>query len=100
MSRKHRRQQKSFPWPILMFGGIVLIAAAFLLANLGGKGNGGGAAAAGGAGSGEIAVDPAKIDYGYVKYGNNESFKIKVTNNGSGALRFAEQPYIEVLEGC
>ena len=99
MSRKHRRQQKSFPWPILMFGGIVLIAAAFLLANLGGKGNGGSAAASG-AGSGEIAVDPAKIDYGYVKFGNNESFKIKVTNNGKGALRFAQEPYIEVLEGC
>lgn len=99
MSRKHRRQQKSFPWPILMFGGIVLIAAAFLLANLGGKGNGGSAAASG-AGSGEIAVDPAKIDYGYVKLGTNESFRIKVTNNGQGALRFAEEPYIEVLEGC
>lgn len=53
-----------------------------------------------GGGSPQIAVDPQKIDYGYVKFGNNELFKFKVTNNGKGVLRFQDQPYIEVLEGC
>ncbi len=96
MSRKRRRQPKGFPWPILVFGGVLLIAAAFLLANRGGSGSG----ASDGNGTPQIAVDPPKIDYGYVKFGNDETFKIKVTNNGKGVLRFKDQPYVEVLEGC
>ena len=95
-STKHRRQQRNFPWPILMFGGILMIAAAFLLAGKAGGGNGG----SGGNGSPQIAADPSKIDYGYVKFGNDETFKIKVTNTGKGVLRFSEKPYIDVLEGC
>jgi hypothetical protein len=93
MSRKHRRQgqRKSFPWPIVTFGGILLILAVFLFANRGG-GEGGGTP--------QIAVDQQKIDYGYVRFGNNKSFTIKVTNTGDGALRFKEKPYIRVLEGC
>ena len=95
MSRKHRRQQRSFAWPILMFGGILMLVVAFLLASKPGSGG-----SPGWSGSPRIAVDPAKIDYGYVKFGNDETFKIKVTNNGDGVLRFAEKPYVEVLEGC
>jgi hypothetical protein len=45
-------------------------------------------------------VDQQKIDYGDVKFGVNKTFAIKVTNTGSGTLRFKEDPYIEVLEGC
>lgn len=95
MSKKYKKQKKSFPWPVMVFGGILLIVAAFLFAN---KNGNGGSDEAGG--TPQIAVDQQKIDYGYVKFGNNESFKIKVTNNGTGTLRFKEQPYIEVLEGC
>ncbi len=97
MSRKQRRQRqsKSFPWPFLVFGGILLIVAAFFLANRTGGGSGGS-----GSGTPQIAADPQKIDYGYVKFGNNKTFKIKVTNAGTGVLRFKEKPYIEVLEGC
>ncbi len=97
MSRKTRKRRRGFPWPVLVFGGVVLIAAALMLGTR--KGN----SAAGsdnGSGSGKVAVEPAKIDYGYVKFGNNETFKIKVTNTGAGTLRFTDKPYIEVLEGC
>ena len=93
MSNKHRRQKKSFPWPLIVFGGILLIAAAFLFASKSGGGDDGG-------GTPKIAVDQQKIDYGYVKFGNNETFTIKVTNTGTGTLRFTDKPYIEVLEGC
>jgi hypothetical protein len=91
MSRKHRRQdqKKSFPWPVVALGAILVIAAAFLFANRGGGDSGG-----------KITVDQQKIDYGYVPFGNDKSFKIKVTNTGVGALSFKKNPYVEVLEGC
>lgn len=93
MSKKHRRQnqRKNFPWPLLALGGFLLIAAAFLFANQGG-GNGGGTPS--------IAVDQQKIDYGDQHFGTNLTFEIKVTNTGTGTLRFQEQPYIEIVEGC
>ena len=53
-----------------------------------------------GGGTSSIAVDQQKIDYGDVKFGVNKTFAIKVTNTGDGTLRFKEDPYIEVLEGC
>ena len=92
MSKKHRRQKqrRGFPWPLVVFGGVLLIAAAFFLANQSGDGGG----------TPSIAVDQQKIDYGDVKFGVNKTFAIKVTNTGDGSLRFKEDPYIEVLEGC
>jgi hypothetical protein len=93
MSKKNRRQKqkKSFPWPFVAIGAVLLIIAAFFFANQGG-GDGGGTPS--------IAVDQQKIDYGYVQFGNNKTFAIKVTNTGNGTLRIKEKPYIEVLEGC
>ena len=99
-TRRHKQQtKKSLAWPILAFGGILLILVAFLLLTNNGRTDSA-SAGANATGSPKIAVDPQKIDYGYVKFGNNESFRIKVTNAGGGALRIEEQPYIEVLEGC
>ena len=94
MSRHRKKQKKSFAWPVLVFGGILLILAVFLWANKAGGGN------AASSGTPAIAVDQEKIDYGYVPFGNNKTFKIMVTNNGDGALHFEDKPYIEVLEGC
>ena len=93
MSKKHKRQKqrKSFPWPLLAIGGVLLIIASFFFANQGG-GDGGGTPS--------IVVDQQKIDYGDVKFGVNKTLAIKVTNTGDGTLRFKEEPYIEVLEGC
>ncbi len=90
--KKHKRQKqrKTFPWPLVFLGGILLIVAAFFFANRGGDGGG----------TPSIAVDQEKIDYGDVKFGVNKTFAIKVTNTGNGTLRFKEDPYIEVLEGC
>ncbi len=92
MNRKHKRQKqrKGLPWTLVVFCGILLIVAAFFFANQNG----------GGGGTPSIAVDQQKIDYGDVKFGVNKTFAIKVTNTGAGTLRFKEEPYIEVLEGC
>jgi len=94
MSKKHRgqKQKQKFPWVILAIGGVMLVIAAFLFARQGGGGDGGGTPA--------IAVDQQKIDYGDVKFGVNKTFAVKVTNTGDGTLRFKEEPYIQVLEGC
>ncbi len=46
------------------------------------------------------ADDQQTIDYGYVTFGENKSFTIKVTDTGTGPLRFKDQPYVEVLKGC
>jgi len=92
MSKKYKRQKqrKSFPWMLVTIGGILLMIVAFFFANQNGDGGG----------TPSIAVDQQKIDYGDVKFGVNKTFAIKVTNTGDGTLRFKEDPYIEVLEGC
>jgi len=91
MSKKNlkHKKKKSFPWLLLALGGLLIVAAVVLFTN---PGDGGGAPV--------IAVDQQKIDFGDVKFGVNKTFSIKVTNTGSGTLRFSEQPYIQVLEGC
>ena len=87
---KKQKQRQNFPWLFVALGGGLLLLATILFANR--SGDGGGTPA--------ISVDQQKIDYGYVKYGETRSFAVKVTNTGDGTLRFKEQPYIEVLEGC
>ncbi len=47
-----------------------------------------------------LEVDQSFIDYGEVKFGTPLSFRFTVTNKGNGTLRFQEEPYIEVVEGC
>ena len=90
MSKRHKRQkQKPFPWPFVVAGGILLLLAAFFFARQGGGG-----------GTPSITVDQQKIDYGDQHFGTNLTFEIKVTNTGTGTLRFKEQPYIEIVEGC
>ena len=95
MSKKNRnrkQKKKNLLWPLVALGGLLLIVAAFFFANQGGGGDGGGTPS--------IAVDQQKIDYGDVKFNEEKTFSIKVTNTGAGTLRFTEQPYIEIMEGC
>ncbi len=90
MSKKQKKQKQKFPWWFAAIGGVLLVLAVFLLARQ--NGNGGGTPA--------IAVDQKQIDYGDVKFGTEKTFTVKVTNTGDGTLRFKEEPYIEILEGC
>lgn len=88
-SKKYRRQKKNFSWPLVAIGGVLLMIAAFVFAN---QDSGGGTPS--------ITVDQQRIDYGDVKFNVEKTFAIEVTNTGDGTLRFKEEPYIEVLEGC
>lgn len=92
MSKRRKQKQKKLPVPLIgvVIGGILLIAAAIYLFS--GSNDGGGTPA--------LAVDQQVIDYGDVKLNTPKTFAITVTNTGDGALRFKEQPYIEILEGC
>ena len=95
MSRKYknrRRPQKKAISPLILLigGGLLLIAAA--LSVVFGNGKDGGTPA--------LAVDQEVIEYGDVKFETDLTFAIKVTNTGDGTLRFKEEPYIEVREGC
>ncbi len=88
---RKQKQRQTFPWLFVVTGGVLLLVAVVLFANRnGGDGNG----------TPTVSVDQSRIDYGYVKFGENRQFKLNVTNSGTGNLRFSEKPYIEVLEGC
>ena len=90
---KKRKQTVSTPIFILMFGGALLLAVGILFGlQRAGRGVEGRTPA--------LAVDQQTIDYGDVKLNTNLTFEIKVTNTGDGTLRFKEEPYVEVLEGC
>jgi hypothetical protein len=91
-NKKHRKQNRSknSPWLFVALGGGLLLIAAFLFARGGGDGGA----------TPSLKVDQDKIDYGYVKFGEDRQFTLQITNTGDGNLRFKEQPYIEVLEGC
>ncbi len=91
MPKKRKQHKQSFPWPFIVFGVLLVIAAAILFINRGEE-NGGGIPA--------IAVDTDLIDYGDVKLDESRAFSVAVSNTGNGTLRFQEKPYIEVREGC
>ncbi|MBM3146000.1 MAG: DUF1573 domain-containing protein [Chloroflexi bacterium] len=91
MSKTLRKQRrKPVPWLLILMGGILLIAAAAFIVNRSGDGGG----------TPIITVEQSVIDYGDVRFDTPMTFAIRVTNTGDGALRFEEQPYIEVVEGC
>ena len=92
-NQRYRKQKKSrqFPWLFILLGGGLLVLAAVLFVNR---------SSGDPSGKPSIAVNQNQIDYGYVKFGENRQFAIQVTNTGDGTLRFQEDPYIEVLEGC
>jgi hypothetical protein len=89
---RKQKQARKFPWLLVILGGGLLVLATLLFVNQSSGGTGGGTP--------KLTVDQNKIDYGYVKFGENRQFTLKVTNTGDGTLRFKEDPYIEVLEGC
>ena len=92
-------KKQKFPiWLLLiMVAGVALIVVA--LAG-GGNSQSGAATQPQVSGTPALQVDREKIDLGNVPLGQTVSVKFEVTNVGDQALRFTEQPYVEVVEGC
>jgi len=88
--RRSQKRRSRFPWVPVIFGGVLLGAAAIIM--LARQGEGGGTPI--------VTVAPELIDYGDVKLDTPLKFEITVRNAGSGTLRLTGEPYIEVLEGC
>jgi len=47
-----------------------------------------------------LVADQQEINFGDVKLGQPVQASFKLTNTGTGTLRFNQEPYIEVREGC
>ena len=92
---KNKKKQKQTINPLvwLVGGGVLLIVTALFLAFGGSSNDSDG-------GTPALVVDQDTIQYGDVKFNTNLTFEIMVTNTGDGTLRFKEDPYIEVREGC
>ncbi|MEK7439490.1 MAG: hypothetical protein AABZ78_01715 [Chloroflexota bacterium] len=51
-------------------------------------------------GAPRLKVDKEKVELGDRKLGTEVDVSLQVTNIGDQPLRFAEKPYVEVVEGC
>lgn len=47
-----------------------------------------------------LKADKEKVDLGDVKLGQTVEVSFQLTNVGDKTLRFKEQPFVEVVEGC
>jgi hypothetical protein len=107
MSKKSKRETlrqrhaPRSPWPFVLMGGGVLLAALVAFAVW--------QATAPGAGpkvpvevkgAPSIKVDKDEVDLGRVKLGQTVEVTFNVANVGDKQLRFAETPYVELVEGC
>jgi hypothetical protein len=93
---KKRQAKKTASWPLwLALAGMVILAAGVALAVKGGS-----KSAPGVTGAPALAVDQQRIDYGEVKLGSVITTRVQVTNVGDQPLRFTDNPYVELVEGC
>lgn len=93
-SRPMGKGKSSLPLIALISGAVILLGAVVIFSLQPGSND------QAADGTPAIAVDQERIDYGDVKLDTPLTFKIKVTNTGDGELRFSQEPFIEVIEGC
>ena len=103
MSKKNKRfgrksKGTQHRWLFLLFGGILLVGLTFLL--LREKPASQPLASIEVHGAPSLKVDKEQVDLGDVKLGRTVQVSFRLTNIGDQPLRFSEQPYIELVEGC
>jgi hypothetical protein len=92
--KRHRRNQ----WlPVLLaLGGVLLISLAFLAV----RKNPAPRAAIEVTGAPSLKVDQEIVDLGDMKFNQIAQVSFQLTNVGDQTLRFTQDPYIQVVEGC
>jgi len=95
-SKKRQRQNRRWLPILIVLGGLLLVALAFLA--LRDKPAPGAAIEVTGAPS--LKVDKEEVDLGDVKLGKTVEVSFQLTNVGDETLQFDKEPYIEVVEGC
>ena len=85
----------SFPVPIIIGFGILLIAAALLATRKSGS-----VVAIEVNGAPSLRADPMKIDFGDVQLGRTVTAVFALSNVGDQPLELTRAPYVEVVEGC
>lgn len=93
---KRKKQKNQWLPLIFVLGGGLLILAAFL--GLRGKSTPSADIEVTGAPS--LKADKESVDLGDVKLGETVEVSFQLTNVGDQTLRFSEEPYVEVVEGC
>jgi hypothetical protein len=95
--QKRKRQQKQKQLMLLIGGGLLLIAGALfaVFRNVNPA-----TATIEVLGTPSLKVDQEVVNLGDVKLGNTVEVEFQLTNVGDQPLRFSEDPYIEVIEGC
>jgi hypothetical protein len=51
-------------------------------------------------GAPRLKADKQKVDLGNVKLGQTVQVSFEINNTGDQPLRFAKDPFVEVVEGC
>jgi hypothetical protein len=95
--KKKRKQSQAWVPVTLAVAGLAVLALAFYALR---GGNNSSKATIEVNGAPSIQVDKEQVDLGAVKLGQTVEATFQITNAGDQALRFNEQPYIEVVEGC
>jgi hypothetical protein len=84
---------------LIIAGGVALVAIAGLLI-FGGGTPASPPAAVEVSGAPALKVDKEKVDVGDVRLGESVTVNFELANAGDQPLRFTEQPYVTVVEGC
>lgn len=107
MSKKSQREElrqrhaPRSPWPFVLMGGGALLVGLVALAVWQASAPGSGPKVPVEVqGAPRIKVDRDEVDLGEVKLGQTVEVTFNVANVGDKPLRFAEAPYVELVEGC
>ena len=97
--KKNSRSNGSSGWLLVtILGGVLLVAAAlFALVRTGAQGA---QVPVTVQGRPAIQVDQEKVDLGKMKFNSLADVSFTISNTGDETLRFEQEPYIEVVEGC
>ena len=90
LSGQHKGRQARLPLILGAIGLLIIASAAYLSWQANSTGGG----------TPQLAVDQKVIDFGHLQDYTEKTFSIKVTNTGTGTLRFQEKPYVQVQDGC